>query len=268
MRSWTSVALGILFASLAAGCATTTEPDSAAEPHVDTPSSQEEVTSSVEEDEVNSDKDLVAGNDDATAHINFDDLEEKMRAVLGEQNAISRSSSDLRARELGVNLDRDSGGLYGESCVNAEEEAVDFTKASANHITAIISEENSLTPSNPPDVEWVVVEAFSTLDDAQTAHNLEVTATEACGGNDAQLEETQRSVDGTVVSIVNEMIGEGLFDEPFISSQEVSVQDGTTHYTYRYQPGMSAGFDGIDLSLSNDELFESAGKKLIAISDH
>lgn len=268
MRFWTSVALGTITAVLATGCATASEDEAAVSPQFGGPASEEQVTSSTFEEAVSSDENSATENSDSAELINFDALEEKMLNVLGDQSIVSRDSSTLRVRELDIKMQSDHHPLYGEKCTSAEEDAIAFTRANAQHMTGLISENDSLTPSNPPSVEWVNVEAFSTLEAVQTAHNLEVAAAEVCGGSDALLEETQRSIDGTVVSIVNETIGEGLFDQPFISSQEVSVQEGTVLYTYRYQPDIMAGFDGVDLSLSNDELFESAGRKLIAIADH
>lgn len=266
-RLWTGVALGVMFATMAIGCGTTKEADSTVSPIFENSGPEEKDASSVAEDEVNSGQDLVTDHDDATELIDFDAIEEKMLSVLGDQTAISRSSSDLNAREFRVERDKESGGFYGENCLDAEEAAIDFTTDSAQHMTAIVSEDESLTPSNPPNVEWVIVEAFSTIEDAQTANNLDVTATKACGGDDAQLDETQRSIDGTVVSIVNEIMGEGLLEQPYISSQEVRIQDGTVLYTYRYQPDPMAGLEGKDHSLSDGELFESAGKRLIAITE-
>lgn len=189
-----------------------------------------------------------------------------MLNVLGAETAISRSNLSLESQETRLRISGEE--TLGTEYVNASEEYIEFAQQGAEHMIAVVDEEFSIAPgSPPPDLESVTVEVYSNLEELQQADSLEVASVTACEGADAQLEETQQSVDGRVLSVISNITGEGLLNEPVTSWQEVTVQDGTTRFTYRYQPDPTLGLAGNDLGLSEDELFEKAGSRLLEIID-
>lgn len=188
-------------------------------------------------------------------------IEEALRELFGEDTAITDSNFELETISLRIQLT--NGERQRPECVEAEQEYIDWASSEAQHLSALIAEESSISPAQPPSIEAIIVEDFSTIDDMQEVDSLEVAAYEKCyPGLNNVVEKRERTLDGKVISIENTLLGEGMFDDPIVIGQELSVTSGSMRFSYHYDPEVS--FDK-DLSLSDDELFKKAGPRLLEV---
>src|SRR5699024_9998866 len=94
--------------------------------------------------------DLSSSNVATPDSFDFDSLERTIREVLGSETAISRSNLTLESQETNLRISGEE--RLGTECVSATEEYIEFASEGADHLTAIVDEESSITPGSPPEL--------------------------------------------------------------------------------------------------------------------